>query len=368
MVASLYLLLLAAARPHPESLSRSQVLVVGNAATVELRFQSLSLIEVLPELDSQPDGRLDADELAAGRSAVEAYLLANFRLQRVEGEREEPLSGSVQELETEQAREGPLDLQWLRARLSFSAGTELEVLVVESHLFHETNPWHQDNCTVAWNGAEEVPHLFQADETRWRFEPAHVRRPKVFTAFLELGAKHVLLGFDHLAFLLVLLVASRRVRTLLGVVTAFALAHSLTLAVAAPGWVDLPFRFVDLAFALAIAYVATENLVRRDPRSPWLEATFFGLLHGLGFRGFLAQDLAGEYLVITALASFDLGLWLGQLAVVLPAVLLLRILFLVQAAQREPGQIAPRWFRLSASAVVAVFGFYWFTQRAGWVP
>ncbi len=365
-------LILAAAGAHPSSLSRTQIRVAGPRATVELRFQALSLLEARPEFERVRDGFLDAEELAAARAEIETYLLAELRLLRVVAGREEPLRGQVFALTSEDpARLGPLDLQNVEVQFLFEAQEDLEVLVVESQLFHETNPWHQDFTTVEWNGDAPVHHTFEGAETRWRFEPAHVRRPGVFTVFLRLGIEHILGGYDHQAFLLALLVASRRVRSLVGVVTAFTVAHSITLGVAALGLVHLPSRFVELAIALSIAYVACDNLLRRAARDPWLEAFAFGLLHGLGFAGFLGAALSGEPLIVTALFGFNLGVELGQLALVSACLLGFAVLFRRWRRARDgashPGLVPPA-VRDGVSVVVALAGFYWFCERAGWLP
>ncbi len=371
-------LLLVATGAHPSSLSRTEIRVTGPRATVELRFQALSLLEVLPGLervkdDFRGDGFLDAEELAAARPTIEAYLHEHLRLARVVAGREEPLVAELLELEPQDpATLGVFDLQNIDARLVFAASGVLEELVIESRLFHETNPWHQDFTTLAWNDDADVHHTFEGAETRWHFEPAHVRRPGVFTLFLRLGLEHILRGHDHQAFLLALVVASRRVRSLLGVITAFTLAHSLTLALAALDLVNVPPRFVELAIALSIAYVACDNLLRKAARDPWLEASCFGLLHGLGFAGFLGKALAGEPLLVTALFGFNLGVELGQLVLVSAGLLLVTWLFrrhrpVAQDDERQRG-LVPRAVRTVLSALVALAGFYWFVERAGWLP
>jgi hypothetical protein len=185
--------------------------------------------------------------------------------------------------------------------------------------------------------------------------------------FLRLGIDHILSGWDHLAFVLALLVASRRLRTLLGVVTAFTLAHSITLALAALGHVSLPSRFVELAIALSIAYVAVENCLARQARNPWIEAFAFGLLHGLGFAGFLGEALAGEPLVVAALLGFNLGVEVGQLAVVAACMLVVALVFRRWRARETEPALVPRPVRVWTSAAIAACGLYWFAQRAGWV-
>jgi hydrogenase/urease accessory protein HupE len=363
-------LLLAAAAAHPNSLSRTQIRVEGAAVTVEFGFQALSLIEVLPELERVRDGFLDAEECVAARAQVEFYLLERLRFARVVDGREEPLPGRLVALTPrDPAAVGPLDLQHVDARLAFEAPEALEILVVESRLFHETNPWHQDFTSLAWNEDAAVHHTFEGAETRWLFEPAHVRRPGVLAVFFKLGLEHILHGFDHQAFLLALLVAARRARSLVGVVTAFTVAHSLTLALAALDVVHVPSRFVELAIALSIAYVACDNLLRRAARDPWLEAFGFGLLHGLGFAGFLGEALSGEPLIVTALLGFNLGVEVGQLALVTLVLVLLALLFRRRArAEGAPAGLVPPAVRDAVSVLVALAGFYWFCERAGWLP
>jgi len=383
---SLWFLLFTA--PHPDSVSRSLVTVDGARATVELRFQSLSLIEVLPVIDLDGDGLLSVSEVGAGRGAIEAYLLGGYQLRIARagtgtgtgtgsdlGTTDVLLSGRLEAIEVRaEAELGPLDLQWMRVRLEFEASGPIGAFSIRSRLFHEQNPWHRDIAGVVWNGEEEVRHLFVADADDWEFRPEDERRPGVLVLFLRLGFRHILEGYDHLAFLLVLLVASKRFKSLVGVVTAFTLSHSITLALAAldPGGLlgMIPGRFVELAIALSIAYVACENLLVKEARNPWIEAFGFGLLHGLGFAGFLGDALEGENLVVTALFGFNLGVELGQLAVVLVVCALLwgwKRFFVRADESEEPPSLAPRWFRLATSSVVAVLGFYLFVERAGWL-
>jgi len=359
-------------RGHPDSLSQSRIRVEGSRATLELRFQALSLLDERPELDRDGDRLLDANEAEGARAEVQAYLLDAFRLLSVEGEREQLLAGRMEALVPQApAAIGALELQNVDARLVYDAPAALGVFDVEMRLFQQTNPWHKDYCTVSWNAEEPVRHVFEGGVPRWRFEPGGVRRPGVFAVFVRLGVDHIRTGFDHQAFLLALLVASRRVRTLLGVVTAFTVAHSLTLALAAVGWVDVPARFVELAIALSIAYVACDTLLRKQARNPWLEAFLFGLLHGLGFAGFLKEQLTGEPLLLTALVGFNVGVELGQLALVGLCVLVLALLFRAhrRRVRADPSAgIVPLLARNFVSILVALCGFYWFVERAGWLP
>ncbi len=150
--------------------------------------------------------------------------------------------------------------------------------------------------------------------------PAEQSSAGVAAGYLSLGIEHLLTGPDHLAFVLGLVLLVRSRRRLLGTITAFTLGHSVTLALAALGFVRLPPAPIEAAIALSILVLAVE-LARERPtplgRRPWLMAAGFGLLHGLGFAGALAQVglPAGE--IPLALLSFNVGIELGQIGFVL---------------------------------------------------
>ena len=151
------------------------------------------------------------------------------------------------------------------------------------------------------------------------------------TYFL-LGVEHILLGIDHLLFVLALLLLVRDVWMLVKVITAFTVAHSITLALAALGWADIPQAPVEAVIALSIMFVAAEALRRSGPetdftkRAPWIVAFAFGLLHGLGFGGALKEIGLPQSDVPLALLSFNLGVEAGQLLFVF-AVVAMKALF-----------------------------------------
>ena len=183
--------------------------------------------------------------------------------------------------------------------------------------------------------------------------------PVDFKSFIFLGLEHILTGYDHLLFVLSLLALGGGLRYLLKVVTAFTLAHSVTLALTTLGIIALPGRIIESGIALSIAYVAAENIFCRNKtgleRSRWIITFVFGLLHGMGFAGLLGEMNLSTSSLPVALIGFNLGVELGQLAVVIPAFLLLRWL--------ERWRIGPQ-VRWSASAFAIVAGLYWFVERA----
>ncbi len=183
-----------------------------------------------------------------------------------------------------------------------------------------------------------------------------------FSRIFALGVEHILTGYDHLLFLGGLLIACRSLRTMLGVVTSFTVAHSVTLALAGLGLVRLSSGVVEPLIAASIVFVGVENLwVREEPRFRWVLTFIFGLVHGFGFASVLGElglGQAGTSLVVPLL-GFNLGVEAGQLAVAL--VVLPLLLWL-----RRRG-----WFERRAlyamSLAVALLGAHWFLERTVFV-
>ncbi len=146
------------------------------------------------------------------------------------------------------------------------------------------------------------------------------------SSFIKLGIEHIWTGYDHILFLISLLMLGGELGYLLKVVTAFSLSHSVTLFLAALNIISVPSRWVEIAIALSIGYIAAENLWRKQPKARWQLAFGFGLIHGLGFSSALQElDLPRTNLV-TSLASFSVGIELGQFAIVLAVYLALAYL------------------------------------------
>lgn len=184
-------------------------------------------------------------------------------------------------------------------------------------------------------------------------------KPFDFRSFVWLGTDHILSGLDHLLFLLALLMLGGGLGYLLKVITAFTVAHSITLSLTALGLINLPGRFIESGIALSIAYVAAENLFRKDGsrlmQSRWIVTFLFGLFHGMGFADILRQMGLPKDNLLGSLVGFNLGVELGQLAVVIPAFLGLLLL------GRLPGEV---WVRRAISAGAVVAGLIWFIERA----
>jgi hydrogenase/urease accessory protein HupE len=194
---------------------------------------------------------------------------------------------------------------------------------------------------------------------------------EVAVTYLRLGVEHILFGFDHLLFVLALVILVRDWRRVAVTVTAFTIAHSITLAAATLGFVNVPGPPVEATIALSIVLVAVEilNARRGQPsftaRLPWLVAFSFGLLHGFGFAGALAEVGLPQHAIPVALLFFNVGVEIGQLVFVAAVLSLIWLLDRV-ASQLWEAAIVKRVFeRLDVTAAygIGAVAAYWLIER-----
>lgn len=210
-----------------------------------------------------------------------------------------------------------------------------------------------DGAVQAARLAPDQPYFTLAAAPTW-MDTAH-------TYFL-LGVEHILLGVDHLLFVLALLLLVRNLWMLVKVITAFTIAHSITLGVAALDWAQIPQAPVEAVIALSIMFVAAETIrqTQRETdltsKAPWIVAFAFGLLHGLGFGGALKEIGLPQSDVPLALLAFNLGVEAGQLLFVF-AVLALKAIVDRLLLVKLP------WARSVAGYGIGSLAAVWFVQR-----
>jgi hydrogenase/urease accessory protein HupE len=189
---------------------------------------------------------------------------------------------------------------------------------------------------------------------------------EVAQTYTVLGIEHILTGLDHLLFVLALLILVQGTRRLIATITAFTLAHSLTLFAATLGWLNVPGPPVEAVIALSIVFVAGEIVHARQgrpgltQRRPWIVAFSFGLLHGLGFAGALAEVGLPPLSIPMALLFFNVGVEIGQLifiAAVLGAIAVAR-----RIARRLKFDAPSWWWRVPPYAIGGIASF-WVLQR-----
>ena len=215
-----------------------------------------------------------------------------------------------------------------------------------------------DSARHAWR--EALARYPQRDSLEdpilsYSFAPLSIASGDVrFGSFIALGVEHIFTGYDHLMFLVGLLLLGGRFWSLLKIVSAFTIAHSVTLVLAALGIVELPPRMIEPAIALSIAYVGAENFILKSTDRRWIIAFVFGLVHGFGFAGILQEMGLPERGLVISLLSFNVGVEIGQIAVVA------LVLPLILTLQRWP---LHRRVVHVLSAIIIGFGLYWFVER-----
>lgn len=174
--------------------------------------------------------------------------------------------------------------------------------------------------------------------------------PKFFAA----GIEHIMTGYDHLCFLLAVVLWASRAWPVVKIVTAFTISHSITLSLAALQVVNIPSAWTETAIALSIIYVAIENFFTRKVEGRWRDTFLFGFVHGFGFASGLIEMGVPQRAIVPALASFNLGVEVGQIGVVMvvvPLLVLIDRLFFNGQRNLRLVQIC--------SGVIACFGAYW---------
>lgn len=215
---------------------------------------------------------------------------------------------------------------------------------------------------VAYADGSEFVSRLEADNISTIIEAAPGAGAVAWTYFV-LGVEHILLGIDHLLFVLALLLIIDSRRKLVGTITAFTVAHSITLALASLGYLSLPGPPVEAVIALSIVLVAWEILRIRagdhpaTARWPWLVAFGFGLLHGFGFAGALSDIGLPQTSVPVALLTFNLGVEAGQL-------LFVGVILLVAAGFRRLPVRLPDWAPILPPYAIGGLAMYWVFDRS----
>jgi hydrogenase/urease accessory protein HupE len=180
--------------------------------------------------------------------------------------------------------------------------------------------------------------------------------------FLAAGVEHIFLGYDHIAFLIAIILWASRLWPVVKAVTAFTFAHSITLSLAALDVVRIPSAIIEPAIAASIIYVAVENFTTREAGKRWRETFLFGLIHGFGFASAFGELGLPKAKLIAALAAFNCGVEIGQVLIVATA------FGLLSAADRwqvsgASGPVRNPALVHAVSFAIVLLGSYWFVSR-----
>jgi hydrogenase/urease accessory protein HupE len=347
------------AQAHWADQAAAEIVVVGSTARMTLTVPT----GLLGFADDNRDGRLSEEEIRAHRGDLRRFLDERVS---VLGRYRGPGGASVQQVGILTVEPGSSTPVVGPARLAPTTHTTLAL----------TYTWPAPITALSIRYDLFVPNVSTASCLATILRDAQVRnvvftpehrettiafgRTPVWQAtggFITLGIEHILTGYDHMLFLLSLLMLGGSLRQLIKIVTAFTVAHSVTLSLAVLNIVALPSRWVESAIALSIVYVASENVWRGSEslRLRWLVTFGFGLVHGLGFASALQEMHLPQANVAASLVGFNVGVEIAQ-------ILIVTLAYLTLDAIRNRTW-APS-FRQWISVATALVGVVWFVQRA----
>jgi len=321
----------------------------------ELRGQwdiALRDLEFAIGLDADGDGAITWGELRGKQAEVAAYAFARLKVKDCE------LTPGA--LLVDEHTDGAYAV----LRFAGDCGAALpKRLEIEYSLFADLDPTHRGLLRAKF-GEQTVTGVLGPDRPTLSLDPEGRSRLEQFLDYAREGVWHIWIGFDHVLFLLSLLLPAVLLASrfppafwdVLKVVTAFTVAHSITLALAALSVVSLPSRLVESAIALSVILAALNNLWPVVQRARWLVAFTFGLIHGFGFASVLTELGLPQDTLLLALVGFNLGVEVGQLAIVgvfLPVAFLLRDTWAYR-----------RVVAVGGSAAIALIAFGWLVERA----
>ena len=340
--------LCAPARAHDPGMTVATVIVEEQETLIELSVKGSDLERAAGVDLLDADGRVDPERLAVAAAAVRSHLRATAAIETDTA----PCPLKVVELVA--VEDGVL------AVLKAPCGTADAGLTYRSRLLQETNPATIQHV-VLLKGDDAIPAALTRERNSLEIQ-APLPMIEVAGGYLASGTEHIFAGYDHVAFLLALLLWARGVWSVVKVVTAFTLSHSIALSLAALDLVSLPSGLVEPLIAASVVAVALENFFDRRIERRWRVAFFLGFIHGFGFAGALRDIGLPQDALLVALVFFNIGVEIGQVAIV---TIVVPLLFGIdRLSARAPAAPVRRPALVYAvSALIAGLGGYWFIER-----
>lgn len=349
---------------HAYSAIYSTLDLYASKSELTYALDNLSVIELVGG-DTNHDNKLDSEEF----DAVERKLLAILK------------SGLVVQMDGESVAwtqtEGlALTRSKVILKASFPAAAASRQIQLTDELYNKgisnyvnllTIYYGAQSSTAALSGgnktwtmhmtANDIAGLEPGDASTPRQQPKEAASSSAtsgWLSFFVLGMNHILSGYDHLLFLFALLIARQTFKQYAGTITAFTIAHSITLAATVTGVIHVSSRIVEPAIALSICYVALDNLIRKKVSHRWILTFVFGLIHGMGFADILKEMDIPKSALAADLISFNAGIETVQVTLVAALVPALALLY----RWKHSGRVA-----VACSAAALMLGGLWLVER-----
>ncbi|MFF2446311.1 HupE/UreJ family protein [Neobacillus sp. NPDC058068] len=375
MPITIFLSTIQIAHAHAYSASFTTLQLSKSQTKMTFELDEVSVIE-LAGGDVNNNGMLEPEEFEAIKDKILSILKENIIL-KIDGQ---PQNWS--KIETISLnRKG--DATQLRLEVLFPAITPSQSISFTDNLYQNekiTNyvdllkvSYGKQNSTAALSGSNRTWSMIlsendyaanisgdkngtpkQQGQANKPVESQHSLSTSGWLTFMKLGINHILEGYDHILFLLSLLIARQSFKQIATVITAFTIAHSLTLTLTVLGIINIPPSIVEPAIAISICYVALENIFRKKVSYRWVLSFLFGLIHGMGFADILTEMHIPKSELAIDLASFNIGIEIIQLLIV---VLLLPLLTLLHRSKYSRKAI------ISVSTIAFLLGGFWLIER-----
>ncbi|WP_235824767.1 HupE/UreJ family protein [Bacillus salipaludis] len=358
---------------HAYSASYTQITMDQNKTDVIFSIDTLSIMELIEGIDKNKDWVLQQSEIDQEKHHIEELLTEGIALDKDNKEQ-------TPELEKMKIIKKSNKI-FLSIYLKYPGVSPGETISFNDGFYANDPATNYVNLISANYQGETSEAALQGDNRTWTMLLTEVQKEQqsdsgqavqdqiqkkttptahalpttsTWFSFFKLGMMHILTGYDHLLFLLALLLRKQTFKQYAAIVTSFTLAHSITLTLSVLGVVTLPLRFVEAVIAFSICYVAAENIFRKEIRYRWTITFLFGLIHGLGFATLLREMAIPKKDLAVALVNFNLGIEAVQLTIVLLLLPLLTYLF--------KQKISEKIVRYSSIVIVGL-GFIWLVQR-----
>ncbi len=347
--------------------SDSYLTIDVKAATIDGRWDiALRDLDFALTLDADGNGELTWGEVRARHADIAAYAREHLRASADD----KPCTLDIGAQQIDEHTDGMYSVLPLTLHCEAASPSRLALTYT---LFADLDPQHRGLLNLIARGASRSAVLGPQQATQ-SFELGEVNRWRQFADYVREGVWHIWIGIDHILFLLSLLLPSvlvwqaaakqwqavNRFRDafvdVLKIVTAFTLAHSITLSLAALGVIELPSRLVESVIAASIIVAALNNLWPVVFGRLWMVAFGFGLVHGFGFASVLADLGLPRDALVLALVGFNVGVELGQLAIVM--------VFLPLAFALRHTRFYRRWVMVGGSIVISALAAVWLIERA----
>jgi hydrogenase/urease accessory protein HupE len=352
LVGAIALGAMVAAKAHQVNLSTARVTLDGDrnvAVEVGLKGSDADRLAGTSIFDAQRD-QVDPALVTISAAPIIAYVTAHIAVTGAEGKPCVPGTGTLVS-----------DGDGVIFRNRFSCRDVGGDIVYRSTVLTDADPAARQVVLIG-EGDNAPQALLDAANNAVALSAPAPSLLSTLEQYLVTGIEHIFLGYDHIAFLVAVVLWARRLVPVIKIVTAFTIAHSITLSLATLNVVVVPSSIVEPAIAASIVYVALENFFTRNIDGRWRVTFAFGLIHGFGFAGALREIGLPTNAVVTALAAFNIGVEIGQVAIVsivVPALIALDRLMAVDST--KPARAATLVYALSA--LITVLGSYWFLAR-----